>query len=161
MNYRSQSKVANKVNIIAKILSYSQIVLAFLVGKEMLNLNEKKMKTFKLTLTLLLLSAAWSYAQIPMTMVEKIKDEQVPAAVLKTFESDFGTVKSDIKGGAWYAHFEHTSDATTANPDRSKAIPLHYSYKGKKGDNKVEIEFTPEGKLIRAKGMEKNLSGSN
>lgn len=112
------------------------------------------MKTLKLTLTMLLLSIAWSYAQIPMNMVEKIKDEQVPAAVLKTFEKEFANQKSDIKVGAWYAHFEHTSDG----PGKSRAIPLHYSYRGKKGNDKVEIKFTPEGKLVHAKGLEDKSS---
>lgn len=111
------------------------------------------MKTLKMTFAMLLVTVSWVFAQIPMTMNEKIKDEQVPAAVLKTFESEFGAVKSEIKNGAWYAHFEHTSDATATNPERSKAIPLHYSYKGKKGSDKVEIQFTPEGKLEHAKGM--------
>ena len=91
-------------------------------------------------------------------MVEKIRDEQVPVAVLKTFESEFGSLKNDIKGGAWYAHFEHTADATPANPGRSKAIPLHYSYKGKKNNNRVEIKFTPEGKLVHTKGLENSSS---
>lgn len=118
------------------------------------------MKTLKLTLTILLLSIAWSYAQIPMNMVEKIKDEQVPAAVLKTFENEFASQKGDIKGGAWYAHFEHTT-ATSADQGKSgtsRAIPLHYSYKGKKGNEKVEIKFTPEGKLLHVKGLEDKSS---
>lgn len=60
-------------------------------------------------------------------MVEKIKDEQAPVPVLKTFESDFGhCCKDDIKGGVWYAHFEHTSDGA----NKSRAIPLHHSYNG-------------------------------
>lgn len=96
-----------------------------------------------------------------MNMVEKIRDEQVPVAVLKKFESEFGPLKNDIKGGAWYAHFEHTADATPANPGRSKAIPLHYSYKGKLGEKKVAFEFTPEGKLVHAKGFDDNNRNKN
>lgn len=115
------------------------------------------MKTLKLTLLVLLTSAAWSYAQtIPMNMVEKIKDEQVPVAVVKTFESEFGTIKTTIQGGAWYSHFEHTTatPASQGTSGTSRAIPIHYSYKGEKDGKKVEIKFTPEGKLVQTKGLE-------
>ncbi len=101
----------------------------------------------------MLLGAAWSYAQTPMNMKEKIKDEQVPAAVMKTFESDFSAEKNDIKEGSWYSHFEHTSDATPTDPTRSKAIPIHYSYIGKKDGKNVEIKFTPDGKFVSSKGL--------
>jgi len=119
------------------------------------------MKTLKLTLTMLLLSVAWSYAQyIPMIMVEKIKDEQVPAVVLQTFENEFDCIKADINGGAWYSHFEHTNatPGDQGKPGTSRAIPLHYSYKGKKDGKKVEIKFTPEGKLVHVKGLKAKSS---
>ncbi|HNP94024.1 MAG TPA: hypothetical protein PKJ63_00300 [Cyclobacteriaceae bacterium] len=120
------------------------------------------MKTLKLTAALLLISVVCSYAQnIPMNMFEQIQDEQVPAAVLKTFEEEFGQVKDDIKKGVWYAHFEHTS-ATTGEqsygsyvePSKPMALPLHYTYQGKKAGKKVEIKFTPDGKLVYAKGLD-------
>ncbi|WP_339790144.1 hypothetical protein [uncultured Imperialibacter sp.] len=119
------------------------------------------MKTFKLTIAMLLISAVWSYAQtIPMTMFEKIENNQVPAAVLKTFETEFGQVKNDIQKGAWYAHFEHTVDkpADQGTAGTSRAIPLHYSYIGKMDGRKVEIKFTPEGKLATTKGLEEKTS---
>lgn len=115
------------------------------------------MKTLKLTAVMLLLSAVWSYAQTtPMTMFEKIKDEQVPAAVLQTFEQEFGSTKMQIKGGAWFSHFQHTTAAPAdqGTPGTSRAIPLYYSYQGKKNGKKVEIKFTPEGKLVSSKGLE-------
>lgn len=114
------------------------------------------MKTLKFTLSFLLLSAIWTFAQtIPMNMVEKIKDEQVPVAVLRTFDSEFAYAKADFKRGAWYAHFEHTT-ATTGDqgkPGTSRAIPLHYSYKGKNDGKNAEIKFTPEGKWVSSKGL--------
>lgn len=122
------------------------------------------MKMLKTSLAMLLLSVAWSYAQtIPMNMVEKIKDEQVPAAVLQTFDDEFGSIKADIKGGAWYSHFEHTTATPTdqGKPGTSRAIPLHYSYKGKKDGKKVEIKFTPEGKLVHTKGLGEDHSHSH
>lgn len=115
------------------------------------------MKALKLTAIMLFLSVTWTYAQnIPMNMVEKIKDEQVPAAVLKTFESEFGSIKADIKDGAWYSHFQHTTATPPdqGKPGTSKAIPIHYSYKGKKDSKNVEIKFTPEGKLVHTKGLD-------
>lgn len=105
---------------------------------------------------MLFLSTVWSFAQtIPMNMVEKIKDEQVPVAVLKYFESEFAMTKTDIKSGAWYAHFEHTTatPGDQGKPGTSRAIPLHYSYKGKKDGKNVEIKFTPEGKWVSSKGL--------
>ena len=120
------------------------------------------MKTLKLTAVMLLLSAVWSYAQtIHMTMFEKIKDDQVPAAVLQTFESNFGQIKKNIKNGAWYAHFEHTSASKDTpsyssydDSNRPMAIPLHYSFLGKMEGKKIEIKFTPQGKLAVTKGLD-------
>lgn len=114
------------------------------------------MKTLKFTLSFLLLSAVWTFAQtIPMNMVEKIRDEQVPVSVLKTFENEFASAKADIKGGVWYAHFEHTTaiPSDQGKPGTSRAIPLHYSYRGKKEGKNVEIKFTPEGKWVSSKGL--------
>jgi hypothetical protein len=91
--------------------------------------NINAMKTLKITL-MMLLFAATSHAQIPMNMNEKIKDEQVPVAVLKTFESEFGSVKSDIKDGAWYAHFEHTANATPTNPGQVQGYPASLQLQG-------------------------------
>ena len=113
------------------------------------------MKTLKLTVIMLLTSAVWSNAQDAMTMFEKIRDEQVPVKVLKTIESDFAQIKKEIKNGEWYAHFRHTIDthANQGTAGTSKAIPLHYSYIGKMDGKKVEIKFTPEGKLATTKGI--------
>lgn len=119
----------------------------------------KTLKSLKLTVFILLLSVVGAYAQDSMTMFEKIRDEQVPAAVLKTFESDFGQIRNEIKNGEWYAHFQHTvvKHADQMTPGTSKAIPLHYSYIGKIGKEKVEIKFTPGGKLANTKGID-NIS---
>ncbi len=119
------------------------------------------MKTLKLTLSFLLLSTVGLFAQnIPMTMFEEIKGEQVPATVLKTFETEFGQIKNNIKKGVWYAHFEHTPAASTSQSygtyvesTKSMAVPLHYSYKGKLDGKNVEIKFTPQGNLAYTKGL--------
>ncbi len=86
----------------------------------------------------------------------KNQDEQVPVAVVKTFESEFGAIKTSIQHGAWYSHFGHTTatPASQGTSGTSRAIPIHYSYKGEKDGKKVEIKFTPEGKLVYAKGLE-------
>ena len=114
------------------------------------------MKTLKLTVFILLLGIVGAYAQDSMTMFEKIRDEQVPVAVLKTFEADFSQIRNEIKNGEWYAHFRHTIDthANQGTAGTSKAIPLHYSYIGKMDGKKVEIKFTPEGKLATTKGID-------
>lgn len=115
----------------------------------------KAMKTVRNLLMVLAMGAAWStFAQIPMNMNEKIREEQVPVAVLKTLQADFSTIKNEITNGNWYAHFEHTANASLANSAGSRAIPLHYSFKGKVDGNKVELKFTPEGKLVTAKGVD-------
>lgn len=114
------------------------------------------MKTLRFTFSFLFLSAVWTFGQtIPMNMVEKIKVEQVPVAVLKTFENEFASAKADIKGGVWYAHFEHTTavPGDQGKPGTSRAIPLHYSYRGKKVGKNAEIKFTPEGKWVSSKGL--------
>ena len=92
-------------------------------------------------------------------MVEKIKDEQVPVAVLKSFEDEFASVKTEIKSGAWYAHFEHTTatPGDQGKPGTSRAIPLHYSYKEKKTAKMWRLNSHLKVSGYHRKGYQKRL----
>ncbi len=114
------------------------------------------MKKLRFLLYILILGTA-SYVnaqnQIPMIMFEKIEDEKVPVAVLQTIQSEYPDYKEVIKNGAWYSHFGHTVDMTSKDQN-PRAIPWHYSYRGKLEKKNVEIRFTPDGKLVKAKGVQ-------
>jgi len=76
---------------------------------------------------------------------EKINPDQVPVAILKAFEDDFGKIP---EGGYWMANFIVERDGA-----RSVAKPLSYTYHNK--SSKTEVRYTADGKLDFVKGMEK------
>ncbi len=121
------------------------------------------MKKLKFALGILFLSAA-SYAgaqnQIPMIMFEKIDDEQVPVAVIQTLESEYPDYKDVIKNGVWYSHFGHTVDRS-GDVQKPTYTPWHYTYRGKLEKKNVEMRFTPDGKMVRAKGMDMSMKDKN
>jgi hypothetical protein len=103
------------------------------------------MKKSILLLLFLVGGATFASAQ-SLTKTEKINTEQVPVAILKAFENDFGKVP---EGGHWLAHFAVEQDGI-----RSVAKPLFYIYRNK--SEKIDVQYTPAGKLESSKGIEKN-----
>ncbi len=81
-----------------------------------------------------------------LTKTEKIKENQVPVAILKAFENDFGKAP---EGGQWLANF-----AVEQEGIRTVAKPLFYIYRNK--SEKIDVRYTPDGKLESSKGIEKN-----
>jgi hypothetical protein len=104
------------------------------------------MKRFVLTL-LIISSVAGVLISQPVKKVERIKEEEVPVAVRAAFENDFGKIPED---GIWTVNFIVTNEG-----GKTTAKPISYTFrKGNKGD-KIEVRYSPEGKLEASKGLNK------
>ena len=109
------------------------------------------MKRFFLTLFILMSANVFLISQT-VKKVEKINEDEVPVAVRKAFEEDFGKIPED---GTWTVNF------TVVNENgKSMAKPFSYTFrKGSKGD-KIEVRYSPEGKLDTSRGLKKINSDS-
>jgi len=97
-------------------------------------------------LLLFLVGGATLLSAQSLTKTEKINVDQVPVAILKAFENDFGKVP---EGGQWLANFVVEQEGI-----RSVAKPLFYIYRNK--SEKIDVRYTADGKLESSKGIEKN-----
>ena len=96
----------------------------------------------------MLLLATFSFGQTkPVKQSVKIPVDQVPLSVRQSLEKDFGTLSDD---GYWVAFVESSADGK-----RTATKPLWYSYNNKKGSEKVEIRFLPNGEISSVRGVEK------
>jgi hypothetical protein len=82
-----------------------------------------------------------------LRQTKRIEDNQVPVAVQLAFEEDFGQIPS---GGYWTSSFTIENDGF-----KSIAKPLSYAFHKKSKNEKIEVVYTPDGKLESAKGLEK------
>ena len=79
---------------------------------------------------------------------EKINEEEVPVAVRLAFKDDFGQIPED---GTWTVNFNVVSEGA-----KTVARPTWYTFrKGVKHD-KIEVRYSPDGKLELFKGLKKN-----
>lgn len=109
------------------------------------------MKGFVLTLLIVCSVNGFLISQ-PVKKAERIKEEEVPVAVRIAFENDFGKIPED---GFWIVHFNVTNEG-----GKTTAKPISYTFrKGNKGD-KIEVRYSPEGKLESSKGLNK-VSGNS
>ena len=102
----------------------------------------------RLILTLLIISSvnAFMFSQ-PVKKVERIKEEEVPVAVRNAFTTDFGKIPED---GTWTVNFLVVNEN-----GKYVAKPTSYTFKkGSKGE-KIEVRYSPEGKLDTSKGLKK------
>jgi len=104
------------------------------------------MKKFLLTLLILSSVNVFLISQ-PVKKVERIKEEEVPVAVRIAFENDFGKIPED---GVWTVNFTVVNEG-----GKTTAKPLSYTFrKGSKGD-KIEVRYSPQGKLDTSRGLKK------
>jgi hypothetical protein len=109
------------------------------------------MKRFFLLLLILSSMNVFLISQ-PVKKTERIKEEEVPVAVRIAFENDFGKIPED---GIWTVNFTVMNES-----GKTIAKPVSYTFrKGNKGD-KIEVRYSPEGKLDTARGLEKINSDS-
>ena len=109
------------------------------------------MKKSVLLFTLFAAIAA-SLAAQSLKKTERINNEQVPVAIIRAFETDFGKVPD---AGYWMANYIVEQEGT-----RSIAKPLSYSFHKRSKNEKIEVRYTAGGQLDFVKGLEK-LENSN
>jgi hypothetical protein len=107
-----------------------------------------RMKKLKLLFLVAVLSAGSAMAQ--NEQVVKIPLEQVPVAVLQSFEKDFGTIPEN---GHWEALV-----VTTKSGGRTYAKPVWYGFskRGASRAEKIEVRFSPEGSVTFFTGLKKS-----
>jgi hypothetical protein len=104
------------------------------------------MKKIIIAFAFVLASASVLMAQ-HMRKVSEIKSEQVPVAVKNAFQEDFGKIPEE---GTWTVAYYVSTDG-----NKTSAKPVSYIFaKGRRAE-KIEVRYTPEGKLESAKGLEK------
>lgn len=104
------------------------------------------MKRFVLTFLIISSLNALLISQ-PVKRVEQIKEEEVPVAVRVAFENDFGKIPEN---GIWTVNFTVVNEG-----GKTIAKPTSYTFrKGSKGD-KIEVRYSPEGKLDTSRGLTK------
>jgi hypothetical protein len=107
----------------------------------------------KIVLTLLIISFINGVLiSQPVKKVERINEEEVPVAVRVAFENDFGKIPED---GTWTVSFTVINEG-----GKTTAKPISYTFRrGNKAD-KIEVRYSPEGKLETSKGLKK-ISGDS
>jgi hypothetical protein len=104
------------------------------------------MKKIIFAFALLLASASLTLAQ-HVKKTSSIKEEEVPVAVRNAFQEDFGKIPED---GSWTVAFYVSTEG-----NRTTAKPVTYTFAKRNKSEKIEVRYTPEGKLESAKGLEK------
>jgi hypothetical protein len=79
--------------------------------------------------------------------VSSIKEEEVPVAVRVAFQEDFGKIPED---GTWTVAFYVLSEG-----NRTSAKPVTYTFVKRNKSEKIEVRYSPEGKLESVKGLAK------
>lgn len=97
--------------------------------------------TLTLTLTLTLPLSAQ-----PVKKVQTISESEVPAAVRRSFVENYGAVGD----GTWSVAFHVIN-----NGNKTVAQPLSYTFRKGSGHDKVEVRFSPEGRIESSRGIEK------
>jgi hypothetical protein len=111
--------------------------------------NRTLMKKLSILVILCVATATAVFSQA-LRKTEKINADQVPVAILESFQNDFGKIPDN---GYWTANIEIERDGA-----RSVVKPLSYTFHKKSKDEKVEVRYSPDGKLEFVKGLEKVTS---
>lgn len=92
-------------------------------------------------------------AQTPIEETKKISKEEVPVAVLKTYETDFSPL-SDANGVWWVVYTKYSEAVQGRLTEKEVFRPIAYIFKGH-GKHKGEARYTAEGKLESSKGLDR------
>ena len=104
------------------------------------------MKKIILTVVVLMALVIGTQAQ-PVKKVERINEEEVPALVRQAFVNDFGTIPD---AGTWTVNFFVIHEGA-----KLSAQPTAYTFrKGNKHD-RIEVRYSPDGRLDSVKGLKK------
>lgn len=108
------------------------------------------MKKLMLVAAVWLLSAGVIFAQGGVEKSKKVKKDEVPALVQTSLQNDFDLASAD---GTWSLRYSELN----AGVGKSAILkPVAYTFHQKKDGNKIEIQFSPTGKLEHTKGIERS-----
>jgi hypothetical protein len=100
----------------------------------------------KMYYAVLVVLLALPLAAQPVKKVQTITESEVPAVVRRSFVENFG----DVSEGTWTVAFH------VLNEDgKSIAQPLSYTFRKGNGHDKIEVKFSPEGRIETSRGIEK------
>ncbi len=94
--------------------------------------------------TLLMISAQLLFAQEISESV-RVSPEQVPVTILQAYEKEIGAIP---EGGTWTVRIKRSTIQGKAT-----TTPIWYTYNNRKSKDKIEVKFSPEGKIERSKGV--------
>lgn len=106
----------------------------------------------KLIVALLLVFMVQTTIAQPVKKVEKIKQEEVPIIVRQAFINDFGSIPGE---GTWSVNFTVINDG-----EKTIAQPTAYTFRKGSKSERVEVRYSPDGKLVAAKGLKKTTATS-
>lgn len=109
------------------------------------------MKKINVLVILMMCLAGSILAQVPVKQTQKLDDVQVPVAVKKAFEANFGDIPD---GGYWMVHVVRIQDA-----DKTVTTPQWYSFNKRTRPERMEARFSPEGELLSSRGLAGKLNG--
>ena len=104
------------------------------------------MKKIFFAFTLIMLSVVAAMSQ-DLKKTATITEQEVPVAVRNAFDKEFGKVPAE---GNWSVTFSLRNEGA-----KTVAKPLWYTYFKKEKKEKIEVRYTPEGKLESSKGITK------
>ena len=81
-----------------------------------------------------------------------VKQEEVPVAVRQAFINEFGKIPEN---GFWTVDFLLEKDGP-----KTLSKPTAYAFNKRSKTERIEVRYTPEGKLESVKGMEKITSNT-
>jgi hypothetical protein len=98
-------------------------------------------------LSILFVGLGMTLAAQVVKKTQKLNEEEVPVAVRLAFKNDFGQIPDD---GTWTVNFNVVSEGT-----RTVAKPTWYTFRKGTKEDKIEVRYSPEGKLELFKGLKK------
>lgn len=89
---------------------------------------------------------------------KQLKESEVPVTIMKAFETNFQSTL-DKTDGAWSVLYLEEPDLAS---NISRFVPISYSFESKKkGSDKIEITFAPNGELKKTHGLNGEASPSH
>jgi hypothetical protein len=86
-----------------------------------------------------------AFAQSTFEKSKKLSNDEVPVAVMQSFQKDFSNLEDK---GYWKLYY--TEENVNGKP---VFTPEHYTFTGKKDGEKVLVTYSPTGNLEESKGV--------
>lgn len=103
-----------------------------------------------------LIASISTFGQAPIEESKKISQEEVPAAVLKSYDADFVSPLAQANGVWWIVYTKYNESVQGRLTDKEVFRPIAYIFKGR-GKNKGEARYSADGKLESSKGLDRTI----